>query len=149
MLEWFTCIYELIFINFPDIIDSACTYLPNIVSIFQKNSATLGHRYDILIHGSDWLVLEVKHNFSNSLLQRFAKICDFIEKHRSERWVFEGWLWYSLSLTQAFERKSNLQDSRRHVIELFSVMKFFVDCLLLVYNIICLWSIFCFLFILL
>lgn len=41
----------------------------------------------ILIHGSDWLVLEVKHDFTNSLLQRFAKVCDFIEKHRSERWV--------------------------------------------------------------
>jgi hypothetical protein len=41
----------------------------------------------ILIHGSDWLVLEVKHNFSNSLLQRFAKVCDFIEKYRSEKWV--------------------------------------------------------------
>jgi hypothetical protein len=41
----------------------------------------------ILINGSDWLVLEVKHNFSNSLLQRFAKVCDFIEKYRSEKWV--------------------------------------------------------------
>ena len=43
--------------------------------------------YAILINGSDWLVLEVKHNFSNSLLQRFAKVCDFIEKYRSEKWV--------------------------------------------------------------
>ena len=41
----------------------------------------------ILVNGSDWLVLEVKHNFSNSLLQRFAKVCEFIEKYRSERWV--------------------------------------------------------------
>ena len=41
----------------------------------------------ILINGSDWLVLEVKHNFSNRLLQRFAKVCDFIEKYRSEKWV--------------------------------------------------------------
>ena len=41
----------------------------------------------ILIHGTHWLILEVKHNFNNSLLQRFAKVCDFIEKYCSERFV--------------------------------------------------------------
>ena len=32
-------------------------------------------------------MLEVKHDFTNSLLKRFVKVCDYIEKHRFERWV--------------------------------------------------------------
>jgi hypothetical protein len=41
----------------------------------------------LLIKGSEWLVLESKHAFTNKHLNTFQAKCDFIERHADKPWV--------------------------------------------------------------
>lgn len=41
----------------------------------------------VLIHGSKWLVLEAKHNFTTALLNDFQAKCVFIKSNADQPWV--------------------------------------------------------------